>query len=265
MARWTTLVALGIVLASAAAVRSAQPPAAFDHSDFDGLLRRHVVRGDVDYDAFAAAPGFRRYLDALAGAELGGLGREEQLALWINAYNAYTIRLINVKGERESIRNINKTLGLLTLKGPWQEPLARVAGTPWTLDQIEHEIVRPRFREPRIHFALVCAARSCPWLRSEAYVGARLEAQLEEETRRFLTERPEANRVDLATRTLHLSPIFVWFKEDFGDSDAAVGRFVARYLPPGPARELARGGALRLVTTPYDWSLNAQRPPAAAR
>ena len=90
---------------------------------------------------------------------------------------------VNRHGERESIRNIRKTLGVLPLKGPWSERMVRAAGRELTLDEVEHEIVRKEFREPRIHFALVCAALSCPPLRREAYVGARLDAQLEEQAR----------------------------------------------------------------------------------
>ncbi len=240
------------------------PGAPFDHSPWDALLRAHVRSGRVDYDAFQAAPQFRAYLAALERADVEALSEPERLAFWLNVYNAFTVELIVRHGERESIRNINKTLGLIAAKGPWKEPLVRAAGQTLTLDDVEHEIVRKRFREPRIHFALVCAALSCPPLRPEAYTGARLEAQLDEQTRLFVLATPAANRVDPATRTLHLSPIFDWYRADFGGSDAALGRFLAPYHA-GAARELLRSGAFRIAWTPYDWSLNAVPRAAGGR
>jgi hypothetical protein len=244
----------------------AQPPAgarahAFDHGTFDRLLRAHVRDGMVDYDAFAASPEFTRYLGGLASADLAVLSRDEQLALWINAYNAYTIRLITKYGERASIRNINKTFGFVKAYGPWKEKLATVGGTTYGLDEIEQDIIRPRFREPRIHFALVCAAMGCPPLRSEAFVGARLSEQLDDQARTFLLRSPTKNRVDVAGRTVHLSPIFVEFRdyiEDFGGSKPAVGRYVARWFPAGPERTLLETGPFDVVVTEYDWTLNSQ-------
>jgi hypothetical protein len=233
-------------------------PAVFDHSAFDALLRAHVERGLVDYDAFQAAPGFPRYLDQLAGADPAALPERERLAFWINAYNAYTIHLINTHRERASIRNINTTLGL-KLPGPWKKEIVRAGGRTYHLDHVEHEIIRKQFREPRIHFALVCAAQGCPPLRTEAYAGARLEAQLDDQARAFLLRSPAHNRVDLATRTVYLSPLFDWDQDDFGGCKAAVGRYVAAFLPAGPARDLLLSGDFALKHTDYDWSLNLLR------
>jgi hypothetical protein len=233
-------------------------PAAFDHSAFDALLRAHVREGRVDYDAFARSASFPAYLQALERADLAPLDERERLAFWINTYNAYTIQLIVRHGERESIRNINKTLGLVALKGPWKEPLVRAAARTLTLDDVEHEIVRKEFREPRIHFALVCAAVSCPPLRPEAYTGARLEAQLDQQARAFLLSTPAANRVDPTSRRVDLSPIFDWYRQDFGGDDAALGRYLAAFHPPGPARELLLSGDFRVEWTAYDWALNSR-------
>ena len=233
----------------------------FDHGAFDALLRAHVVDGLVDYDAFAAAPEFARYLERLAAFDPASLPRAEQLAFWIDAYNAYTIRLINKHGERRSIRNINKSFGLVKAYGPWREKLAVVGGRAYGLDEIEQDIIRKRYAEPRIHFALVCAAMGCPPLRSEAYVGSRLDAQLDDQARIFLLRSPAKNRVDVATRTVYLSPIFVEFRDyiqDFGGSEAAVGRYVARYHPAGAERDLLLSGTFRVERTHYDWTLNSQ-------
>jgi hypothetical protein len=235
--------------------------APFDHSAFDALLRAHVRGGLVDYDAFARAPEFAAYLARLAAANPAAMGRADQVALWINAYNAYTIRLVNAHGERSSIRNINKTFGLVKAYGPWKEKLAVVGGTTYGLDEIEQDVIRPRFRDPRIHYALVCAAMGCPPLRSEAYVGARLSEQLDDQARAFLLRSPTKNRVDVARRTVHLSPIFVEFRDyiqDFGGSKAAVGRYVSRFFPAGPERTLLETGPFEVVVTDYDWTLNSQ-------
>ena len=231
-----------------------------DHGVFDRLLRAHVVNGMVNYDAFKSDPAFAGYLRVLATTSPANLPRNEQLALWINAYNAYTIHLINIKNERQSIRNINKSLGVLRFKGPWSEAFAVIGGRTMTLDDIEHRTIRPTFREPRIHFALVCAAIGCPPLRSEAYTSSRLEAQLEEQAKVFLTQTPAKNRVDVANRTVYRSPVFSFsdYMNDFGGSEAAVGRFIARYYPAGAERALLESGEFKVVKTEYDWSLNSQ-------
>ncbi len=257
--RPATALVTALVIAAAAATQPAPATAqAFDHTAFDRLLEAHVdAQGMVDYDALASSTDFRRYLDQLAGADLGPLQQNERLALWINAYNAYTIELINQHNERRSIRNINRMLGIIKGKGPWSEPMATVAGHTYTLDQIEHEIIRKRFSEPRIHFALVCAAMGCPPLRREAYTGSRLDTQLDEQARVFLLRSPQKNRVDVQTRRVHLSPIFRWYGEDFGRSDAEIGHYLARYFS-GSEQELLRSGNFRIEYTHYDWTLNSQ-------
>jgi hypothetical protein len=225
---------LAILILLAGSALGAQDSQTFDHSIFDDLLRDHVSpEGLVDYDAFAVNPDFQRYLELLSDAQPASLSAADALALWINAYNAYTIQLINRHGERKSIRNINKTLGLFSIKGPWKERLAKVAGKVWTLDEIEHEVIRTRFSEPRIHFALVCAALGCPPLRSEAYSGEELEAQLDDQANKFLVKSPTKNRVDTDERVVHLSRIFDWYRDDFPPGSGGFGRFLAQYHPPG--------------------------------
>ncbi|MBC8086345.1 MAG: DUF547 domain-containing protein [Phycisphaerae bacterium] len=235
-------------------------PRAFDHAGFNSLLGKHVSAGLVDYDAFVSAD-FNRYLSQLRAFDPAVLPRAEELAFWINAYNAYTIALINKHRERKSIRNINKTAGLIKAYGPWTEKIANVGGRDYSLDEIEQDIVRPRFKDARVHFALVCAALGCPPLRSEAYTGSRLDEQLDDQARVFLLQSPSKNRVDVAKRTVYLSPIFVEFRDyinDFGGSHQSVGQYVARFFPAGPERELLSGGKFKLQITKYDWALNAQ-------
>jgi hypothetical protein len=247
---------LALTLAAPAALGSS-----FDHSAFDALLRRHVVDGMVDYDAFQSAE-FRTYLDALDRADPASLDDRERLAFWINVYNAYTIQLVNTHGERESIRNINKTLGLAR-KGPWREKLVKAGGRVYHLDNVEHDIVRKQWREPRVHFALVCAAMGCPPLRSEAYTGPTIERQLDDQARRFLLGRPAIHRVDVKNAVVHGSPIYVsWYRDDFGSTDATIGSYLARFYPEGAERELLLSGRFKLVATDYDWTLNSEEQAA---
>ena len=235
-------------------------PRTVDHSSFDALLKAHVRNGMVDYDAFAKAPEFKSYLAKLAATDPETLPQPEQLALWYNAYNAYTIQLINSHNERGSIRNINKTFGIKAY-GPWKEKLAVVGSKAYGLDEIEHDIIRKRYVEPRTHFAVVCAAMGCPPLRSEAYVASKLDAQLDDQARTFLLMSPTKNRVDVPSRTVYVSPIFVEFRDyikDFGGSNATVGKFIAKYYPAGPERDLLNSGNFKVSVTNYDWTLNSK-------
>ncbi len=229
-----------------------------DHSPFSTLLQQHVRDGMVDYDAFQRAPGFSAYLKTLATTDPAALPRLEQLAFWINAYNAYTIAQINAHGERQSIKNINKALGFLKTGGPWREKMATVGGTVYTLDEIEHERIRPVFNEPRVHFALVCAAISCPPLRNEAYTGARLNTQLDDQARLFLLRSPEKNRVDVAGKRVYLSRIFDWYGSDFAPDQSGLLQWLSRYWPAGAERNALTDRRVRVIWTEYDWSLNAQ-------
>ncbi|MBA3343710.1 MAG: DUF547 domain-containing protein [Gemmatimonadales bacterium] len=258
------------VLALAAALTLGSAPAAaqrsFDHSAFGRLLQQHVRNGMVDYDAFETAPEFKSYLRSLAAFDPRKLPRDEQLAFWINAYNAYTIELINRHGERKSIRNINKSIGFIKGYGPWNEKLAAVGDSVYGLDHIEQKIIRPEFKEPRIHFALVCAAMGCPPLRREAYTGERLDRQLDEQARTFLLRSPAKNRVDVAARTVHLSEVFKFrdYEKDFGGSEEAIARYIARFHPEGPEKALLQSGDFRVKYTKYDWTLNSQEQAAQA-
>jgi hypothetical protein len=255
---------LNALLCAGLAAFSSGRAEAFDHSVFDALLKKHVVGGMVDYDAFAGAD-FKSYLASLDKADPGSMDPKERLAYWINVYNAYTIELINEHDERDSIRNINKTLGIAA-KGPWHEKLVKAGGKVYHLDNVEHDLIRKQWKEPRIHFALVCAAMGCPPLRSEAYTGARLEEQLADQARVFLLETPAKNRVDTRSGTVYGSMIYVkYYREDFGSTDAAIGRYLAGFYPEGPEKQLLTSGRFKLVQTDYDWTLNSQAKAKAAK
>ena len=137
------LVAAALLLGGGVVALPAQQPRDVAlHAPFDRLLKAHVRDGLVAYEAFARAPEFPRYLASLDTVQVSALGEDERLAYWINVYNAYTIRVVLRHNERESIRNINRTLGFLQLKGPWNEPVVKAGGQVYTLDQVLHRILR---------------------------------------------------------------------------------------------------------------------------
>ncbi len=251
-----------------AAMRGSAQEASFDHSGWDGVLKANVVSADggaatrVDYVGMAKAqPALDAYLAGIAElsrAEFDALPLNEQLALLINLYNAATVALIvEQPADIESIRDIGSFF-----TSAWEMARVDLFGELVTLDHIEHELIRGsgRYQEPRIHFAVNCAAIGCPALRAEAYTGARLEQQLDDATRRFLADR---SRNTFDGRRLRLSSIFKWYREDFesgwGGSDS-LGQFAARYaaelgLSEAQARTLAAGEmGIRFLS--YDWSLN---------
>jgi len=227
------------------------------YAQFDRLLQRFVdADGDVDYEALQAQADsvLVPTLQQLAAARPESMSRDARLALWINAYNAYTLKLIVDHYPVTSIRAIE---GPTPDKTPFQRPVGVVADTMRTLDKIEHEIIRQRFEAPRIHFALVCAAKSCPRLRREAYTGPRLNAQLHDQAHQFL--HSEKNRIPTTagTDTIALSRILKWYGSDFGDTSAARQRAWAPYFE-GSVRDSLAQGAYEVRYLPYDWTLNAQ-------
>jgi hypothetical protein len=239
----------------------AAPSAGFDHAAYGRLLREGVHGGMVDYDAFASSTSFLAYLRSLDAVRPDLLDPDERLAYWINVYNAFTIQLVASSGERTSILNLAREAGSPGGGGPFKQPVVRAAGRVLSLDQVEHEIIRKEFREPRVHFALVCAAMSCPRLRSEAYTGSQLGAQLEDQARLFILSSPSKNLIDAARGVAHLSPIFDWYLEDFGGTREALGHFLARYFPKGPEKEVLESGRFRVEYTNYDWALNGNARP----
>jgi hypothetical protein len=136
----------------------------------------------------------------------------------------------------------------------------RQGGQIMTLSHLENKIIRADFREPQIHFALVCAAVGCPPLRSEPYVGVRLNEQLDDQARRFLASS-EKNRFDAATATLHLSPIFKWYEADFITPAGSLAAYVKPFLPEGQGNGLADPAKIKVGYTDYDWTLNDRKQP----
>ncbi|MEM8486503.1 MAG: DUF547 domain-containing protein [Bacteroidota bacterium] len=232
-----------------------------DHTLFDALLAQHVnAAGEVDYAAIKAGEGLQHYIAVLEQADPAQLSENEALAFWLNAYNAYTLKLIVDRYPVKSIKEITPlrikglALAVPKLNSPFEYSIATIAGKKLSLDDIEHKIIRKQFDEPRIHFALVCAAVSCPPLRREAYVASRLDAQLDDQARAFLFDETK-NRVDTEKRTLYLSRIFKWFKSDFTSENRTLQQFLAPYYE-GEAAAYMQADGYKVRYRKYNWALN---------
>jgi len=219
---------------------------AFSHAAFDTVLARHLHDGRVDYRGIAGDRGpLERYLAACAAARPDDWSRAEQLAFWVDAYNARVIDGVVRRPGLKSVLDTGRVLGVPTLA--FFRERRPTAGRRLSLNDIEHGILRERFREPRVHFVLNCASASCPALPERALAGATLEADLERATARFLADST-LNRLD-SPGGPELSSIFKWYGEDFGPAGGVLG-FVAK-VQPG---RFAPGAPVRFL--PYDWSLN---------
>lgn len=243
----------------------------FDHSHkaWDALLKKHVVllpgkgASQVRYAEFAKdRAALKAYLGALSAvteAEFQGWPKPRQMAFLVNAYNAFTVELILEHYPVKSIKDIGSDL----FSNRWKRKFFRLLGRESYLDQIEHEILRKpgSYDEPRVHFAVNCASIGCPMLREEAFVAERLEAQLEEQAVRFLSDRSR-NRVGAQGR-LEVSKIFDWFKEDWTSGYQGIQsreQYFAKYAKllsddAAQQKRVAEGKA-PVSFLDYDWSIN---------
>jgi hypothetical protein len=221
---------------------------AVDNRLYAELLKKYVRAGKVNYAGFKKEEAkLDRYLEILENVDPAGLPRNEQFAFYVNAYNAWTIKLI-LSGYPD-VTSI-KDLGSL-LKSPWKKKIVRIDGKVISLDHVEHEILRPRYGDPRVHFAINCAAKSCPPLRPEPFSGAILDQQLDDSTRSFIND-PKSYRLE--DNELYVSRIFKWFSEDFNDD---IYGFFLKYATGDLAEELeAKAGRIVVKYLHYDWSLN---------
>jgi hypothetical protein len=224
---------------------------AFDHSTWDRLLSTyvdgdgHVAYRDLQAKDSATLEG---YVRSLATARPGTWPQADQIAFWLDAYNAGIVRAILGGSTAEP------AMGRVKLFKFWK---FEVAGKRRTLDEIENQILRRNFAEPRIHFALVCASASCPRLRREAYTGDRLDAQLTEQERDFVND-PKRNVIDPERHTVRLSEIFRWYREDFDKAAGSVPKFLARGVADPKTRDWLLTGTYETKYLEYDWTLNAQ-------
>lgn len=238
----------------------------FSHDLLDGVLQTYVDElGAVDYAALKQA---RSPLDAYL-EHLGNTSPhtnadlfpspQHALAYWINAYNACVLRGVIDAYPVNSVADING------LDGFFRQAQYTIGGEQMTLDDIENKIIRPRYKDPRIHFAVNCAARSCPALGRSAMTGETLDAQLDEATRKALAN-PLHVRFDRATNTVHLSKIMEWFKEDFVDwiprdkdavpEQATLLDYLKLYTQDKDAEYLAAHPNIKITFSEYDWALN---------
>lgn len=216
------------------------------HDNWSLLLNRHVSpSGNVDYKGFIQDIGpFQAYLDELSNHPPGdNWSEKEQLSYWINAYNAFTVKLIIDHYPLKSIRDIAK--GLPLINSPFDIKFFKIENVDFDLNTIEHEILRKRYTEPRIHFAINCASVSCPKLRNEAFVAEKLNMQLEEQSKDFLND-PIKNLI--TSDETKLSKILDWFESDFLKV-SSMEDFIKKYNPNFNASNKVEYFA-------YDWNLN---------
>lgn len=230
------------------------------HQQLTTVLQKYVKDGLVDYKYLCQDQGFKDYTRWLSMQNPSHMGPQDSMAYWINAYNAFTLQLICDHYPVRSINDIHTgglLLGSALKKTAWDKPFISIQGQAYTLNQIEHKILRQQYKDPRIHFAIVCAAKSCPPLRWEAYEGFRLDQQLDDQARIFLVKRTDLNSFDEKNRTAKMSMIFKWFRGDFGNSTKQLLIYLSRYLPAATADSIKTAPERwQIKFNPYDWSLN---------
>ena len=234
-----------------------------DHARWSKILSTHVVGDGFAYGRLAKAPdALYAYLDELHGVapdELASWTKDQRFAFWINAYNAHTIQKVIENYPLKSIRKLDKSFGLNTVFDQAWIPMnafhPKGKDKPISLNHIEHDILRANFPDARLHAAINCASESCPPLRNEAFVAARLDEQLQEQMEGFVRDASR-NALDREKNTLRLSEIFKWFKGDFERDAGSVREYLVRFAPEADA-EFLRNAKLRYLD--YSWKLNDVR------
>lgn len=240
---------------------SAAPALGFDHNHtlWDKALKTYSSQGLVKYAALQKNDqDLKNYLDSLASVsktQYDSFTKDQQLAFWINAYNAFTVKAILDHYPIQRKATYLKGLAypessIRQIPGVWDKLTWNAAGQKIVLQDIENKILRQELKEPRIHFAINCASLGCPALRSEAYRAGSIEKQLDQAASEFINN-PQKNRFDVAAGTLYLSQIFKWFGEDFGDLPAYLSHHAVQDKPV-----FLPGKKWKIQWLPYDWSLN---------
>lgn len=238
-------------------VHDAASTATIDHGEWDSLLQKYLLPGRAGVSRFAYgrvddADGARldAYIARLSGISISRYRRDEQRAFWVNLYNALTVDLILRHYPVDSIRDIDISPGLFA-DGPWDKALAEVEGAPLTLNDIEHRILRPIWDDPRLHYAVNCAAVGCPDLQARAFTAANTEGLLDAAARSYINS---ARGVSVRDGRLKVSSIYAWFQEDFGGGDAGIITHLMGYAAPDLRAMLGRID--RVFDHDYDWALN---------
>ncbi len=227
------------------------------HREWDQLLKAYVMPGSDGVNRFgygrisdADRARLAAYIDRLAAIPISRFARSEQLPFWINLYNALTVKVVLDHYPVKSIREIRLSPGLFAI-GPWGRKLVQVEGEALSLDDIEHRILRPIWRDPRLHYAVNCASLGCPNLPPDAFTAENVERLLEAGARAYVNH-PRGARLEGGR--LIVSSIYVWFEEDFGDTSKGVISHLRRYASPVLADAL--DGVSRIADDGYDWALN---------
>lgn len=236
-----------------------------DNSSWNAFLSRYLsLNADgvmlVDYAAVTDddKAALKNYVAMLEATDPTTLSSDEQLAYWLNFYNALTVDVILNNYPLASIRDIKDNP--LDVKGPWNNKRVTVNGKALSLDDIEHAIIRPIYAEPRIHYGVNCASIGCPNLQKTAYVGATLDADLTKAAREFVNN---PRGVNVERNRVTASKIFTWFREDFGDNEAEVLDHIREYAGPDLLEQLE--GRTRINRYEYDWALNDGRAAQASQ
>ena len=213
--------------------------------DLSSVLEGYIVDGKVDYEGLRKnrMAELEKFVDALATADLDSLDQTEKIAFLLDTYNGLVIYQVVTKNDAPDSKRARAKF--------FRGRRYKVAGKDRTLDQIEHEALRPLAKDPRVHFVLVCGADSCPILSAESFIGAAdLNEKLEKATREYINN-PSKVSIDPEKRVVHLNKIFDWYADDFEN----VLEFVARYRPEED-QKLLNSGDWKIEYTDYDWSLN---------
>jgi hypothetical protein len=252
----------------------------FSHTHFERVLERFVDQyGQVDYTALKKNPhDLEQYYLLFATSSPDSHPElfpteHDKLAYWINAYNAAVIKAVLTQYPIQSVEDVKPPVLFFFLprkSGFFLFQRLTFGGTPTSLYYLEHYVIRKRFADPRIHFALNCASGGCPRLPRQAFTAEHLDTQLDQAARQFMTEQRNFS-IDHQARTVWLSSIFDWYKKDFvswyqrnfpdkslGKDDANLLDYVSLYTSPEQTQELKRAAAYTLRFVPYDWSLNDQ-------
>ncbi len=238
------------LLIGASLIGAVAQAASFDHSAWDELLKKYVdAEGRVAYKRLKSddAAKLESYLQRVAAADLASLDRPEEMALYINAYNAYVFKGILGGSSAE---------GVFSRIGFFGFGKNRVGGTDYSLKKMEDDVLRGKYKDPRVHFALVCGSTSCPKLERQAYTGATLDALLDQKGKEFLADTFR-NPLGAGPAGVKLSAIFKWFAGDFQASAGSVGKFLTRFAPSS-APACLKTDSCEFEYVDYDWSMNAQ-------
>lgn len=225
---------------------SCNPPS---HKLWTELLQSHVdSNGWVSYKGFVAdSANLNQYLAALSKCPPNDLwSQEEKLAYWLNAYNAFTIKLIVDHYPVASIKDIKK--GIPFINSVWDIEFFEIGGEKMDLNKIEHSILRKEFNEPRIHFAIVCASKSCPKLLNEAYEPEKIMTQLTRQTEDFIND---SSKNEIEVNEIRISAIFKWFKEDFTEN-----KTIQEFIRPYSNHHFISPAKVKYLN--YDWGLNGE-------